>query len=444
MNRSEILKKIKDAGVVGAGGGGFPTYKKLDARVEHIIANGAECEPLLYKDREVMLRESADLLKGLRIMQEVTSAKHVTIAVKMKNSDVAEILRPLAQKQGVEIFIYGDIYPAGDEYVLVYEITGRRIPPGGIPLDIGCVVNNVETIVNVARALEDKPVTHKYITVTGEVKNAVTICVPIGTSFRECIEMAGGLTTDKPAVINGGVMMGDVEMNLDTPVIATSSGIIVLPEDHYLVKHKSNPVEVIERIGHWQCDQCSQCTEMCPRYLLGYPVQPHKVMRTLLLRGKANEQASLWAQFCCECNVCSYIACPEGLDPKSIMAKAKKHLREQGLSRSQEELEDLFKNVHPVRFGREVPSKRVYQKTGINKYDRHADFINITKEIETVKLMLNAHIGKTATSIVETGAMVKRGDKIAIVPDEALGCPVHSGIDGKVLEQNDKSITIGQ
>ena len=130
MDNKQILQRIRDAGVVGAGGAGFPTYKKLDSRVEHVIANGAECEPLLYKDREVMRQERKAFFRGLAIMRDLTGAKYVTIAVKHKNQDVVEGFRQEADAAGFDLFIYPNVYPAGDEYVLVYEITGRRIPPG--------------------------------------------------------------------------------------------------------------------------------------------------------------------------------------------------------------------------------------------------------------------------------------------------------------------------
>ncbi len=198
MTKAEILNKIREAGVLGAGGGGFPAHKKLENKVDHIIANGVECEPLLYKDREVMLRETEKMMQGLEIVREITDAKKVTIAIKKKNFDAAEIIKPLAKKLGFDIFITKNVYPAGDEYILVYDITGRRIPPNGIPLMVGCLVNNVETLVNISNASEDKPVTEKFITITGAVKNPVTTSVPIGTSFKDCIEFAGGFTTDNP------------------------------------------------------------------------------------------------------------------------------------------------------------------------------------------------------------------------------------------------------
>ncbi len=444
MNKQETLDKIRKAGVIGAGGAGFPTYKKLDATVEHIIANGAECEPLLYKDRSVMLQEAQALIRGLEIMRELTSAEKITIAVKKKNTDVAEMLRPLAAPKGIDLFIYDDVYPAGDEYVLVYEITGQQIPPGGIPLQVGCVVDNVETIVNITRAVdENKPVVDKYVTITGEVKNALTTVVPVGTSLAECIALAGGATTDNPVVLTGGVMMGGLERDLSVPVSKTNGGVIVLPEDHFLVKHKSNSKETYTRIGHGQCDQCSMCTEMCPRYLLGYPIEPHKVMRTLLMTGEAKDRGSLWAQYCCECNVCTMIACPEGLDPKSICVDAKQTLRENNLSRTAAELEILFRPVHPVRKGREVPIPKVYQRLDIKKYDRHAEFRETEKNVQVVVIPMDSHIGAPASPLVKPGQKVQKGSVLANVAETDLGCPVHASIDGEVKMIDAKGIHIG-
>lgn len=130
FDRNQMLSRIRSAGVVGAGGAGFPTYKKLDASVEHIIANGAECEPLMYKDREVMIQDQDRLLAGLSLMKQLTGASKVTIAIKRKNSDLTKALQPAAAKLGFVIHVMEDVYPAGDEFVLVHDITGRRIPPG--------------------------------------------------------------------------------------------------------------------------------------------------------------------------------------------------------------------------------------------------------------------------------------------------------------------------
>ncbi len=362
MSKSEALNKIREAGVIGAGGGGFPSHKKLEAKVEHIIANGVECEPLLYKDREVMLRESERMINGLDIVCELTGAKNVTIAIKEKNRDVAEIIKPLADKKGYKIFITKNVYPAGDEFILVYDITGKRIPPNGIPLMVGCLVNNVETLVNISNAVEDKPVTEKFITITGAVKNPVTTSVPVGTSFKDCINFAGGLTTDDPVILTGGVMMGGVETDFSFPVTKTLGGLIILPADHTLSMRKSSPAKVYNKTGHSTCDQCSFCTQLCPRYILGYPIQPHLVMRSLLMTGEAKEALDPWAASCCECNVCSLFACPEKLDPKNICADIKVKLRRENKGFTKKQTEEAFRDVHPAREGREIPISSLYQR----------------------------------------------------------------------------------
>ena len=443
MSNQDILNRIRNAGVIGAGGAGFPTYKKLESQVDHIIANGAECEPLLYKDRETMLQETEALFRGLQIMQELTRATKVTIAIKRKNADLEKHFKGLLDQYKFDLFIYNDVYPAGDEYVLVYEITGKRIPPGGIPLQVGCVVDNVETIVNIVHAVDhDKPVTEKYITITGAVKNAITTKVPVGVSYNDCIALAGGSTIDKPVALTGGLMMGGLSRDLDSPVPKTMGGLIILPEDHYLVRRKSQSQQTYTRIGHGQCDQCSLCTELCPRYILGYPIEPHKVMRTLLMTGEAKERGSLWAQHCCECNVCSLIACPESLDPKNICVDSKKVLNEKGLSFTEAELDQVFRDVHPAREGREVPITTVYQRLGLNPYDRHAHYIKTGLRPKEVIIPLNSHIGQPALASVKVGDPVKKGDVIGSIEDGVLGCPVHASMDGHIVSVNSKVIKI--
>lgn len=441
-NRTQLLSRIRSAGVVGAGGAGFPTYKKLDATVDHVIANGAECEPLMYKDREVMVQEQERMLAGLSLMKEITGAAKVTIAIKRKNSDLLRTLQPAAAKHGFAVHVMEDVYPAGDEFILVYDITGRRIPPGGIPLQVGVVVDNVETIVNIAGAADGAPVTKKYLTVTGGVKEAVTIAVPVGTSYRECIDLAGGLTIDNPMIFTGGLMMGGMETDLSLPVTKTLGGLIVLPRDHPLVERKGAPRPQYTRIGHSACDQCSLCTELCPRYILGYPIEPHRVMRSLMMTGDDRDRLSLWAAHCCECNVCTLFACPEKLDPKQICVDAKGRLREQNMSRSKAEIDQLFREVHSARDGRQIPIAMLYQRLGIRQYDRHAEFMRDGHAPRTVTIPLRANIGTSATPGVQVGAQVRRGDRIGSVPDDKLGCPVHASIDGTVTAIDERGIHI--
>lgn len=442
MDRLQTLQSIRKAGVVGAGGAGFPTYKKLDASVDCIIANGAECEPLLQKDRETMRQDATDMLRGLQLMKEITGASRVVIAVKRKNADVIDPIAGDVDDFGFETFIYEDVYPAGDEYVLVYEITGQRIPPGGIPLQVGCLVDNVETIVNVVRAAEGTPVTEKYVTVCGAVENPLTMRVPVGIAMADCIQMAGGATVENPVALTGGLMMGGNTTDLSLPVSKIIGGVIVLPEDHYLFRRKSQPKATYTRIGHGQCDQCSLCTELCPRYIMGYPIQPHMVMRSLLMTGDDKDRASLWSQYCCECNICSLIACPEQLDPARICIDAKARLKERGLGRSEAELETLFAPVHPARHGREIPIQTLYQRLGLTPYDRKAEFVDAAANPRSVVIPLNSHIGRPATPVVQVGDHVKKGDVLADVPPDDLGCPAHASISGRVMTVTPESIQI--
>ncbi len=432
MASQDLLKSVRDAGVIGAGGAGFPTFKKLEARVSHVIANGAECEPLLQKDRESMLQEPEAFFRGLSTMRQQTGASRVTIAVKHKNQDVLESMRGTAEKEGIELFVYEDVYPAGDEYVLVYEITGKQIPPGGLPLHVDCVVDNVETIINIGKAIDGQPVVDKYVTIAGAVASPYTAVVPIGTSFADCLRAAGGCTVDDPTILVSGVMMGGVSRDLTQPISKTTAGLIVLPSDHYLVRRKTASRETYTRIGHGQCDQCSLCTELCPRYILGYPIEPHRVMRTLLMTGEAKERGSLWAQYCCECNICSLIACPEMLDPKSICVDAKALLRQNKLGRTEAEMEQLFRPPHPARHGREIPITTLYRRLGLNPYDRKAAFVQRDWEPTSVSIPLNTHIGQPARAVVQSGDSVVRGALIADVDQDKLGCPVHASISGRV------------
>jgi len=225
-------------------------------------------------------------------------------------------------------------------------------------------------------------------------------------------------------------------------VSKTTAGLIVLPADHYLVRRKTSSRETYTRIGHGQCDQCSFCTELCPRYILGYPIQPHLVMRTLLMTGPAKERGSLWAQYCCECNVCSLIACPEQLDPKNICVDAKAILRQKGLRRTEEELRQLFQPPHPARKGREIPIATLYVRLGLKPYDRKAEFVHTDWQPKEVSVPLDSHIGRPAEPVVKKGDVVRRGDVIATFDDGQLGCPAHASIDGRVTSVGPRTIEI--
>src|SRR5215469_412408 len=164
--------KLRECGVVGAGGAGFPTQVKAQSQVEYMIANGAECEPLIHKDAELMKHFPGEILSGMTAMMEATGARSGKFGVKSKNAESIEALRHSNKSDRIEFVMLGDFYPSGDEYELVYTATGRLIPPAGIPLQVGCVVNNVETLYNVHFAQNGTPVTEKFLSVSGAVNQA--------------------------------------------------------------------------------------------------------------------------------------------------------------------------------------------------------------------------------------------------------------------------------
>ncbi|ABM18333.1 Respiratory-chain NADH dehydrogenase domain, 51 kDa subunit [Marinobacter nauticus VT8] len=432
IDMNSLVEKVRNAGVVGAGGAGFPSYVKIQARADVLIANGAECEPLLYKDQTVIQRFSAELLQGMALLMEQTGASRGVIAIKEKHQDSISHIEPLLPGN-IELKQMRNTYPAGDEYELVYEITGNRIPAGGLPKDIGVLVQNVETLVNIARAAQGHPVTRTMITVHGEVEHPFTAWLPIGMRFADVISLAGAITCDDPVVIDGGAMMGQVVDDMDTPISAVSSGLLVLPRDTNLVRRRSETEQQYKRIGKSGCDQCTLCTEMCPRYLLGYPIQPHLVMRSLLTTGEVSETLSVHAQACCECNICTLWACPEQLNPRDICVSTKRDLKANDLWLTPQQLQGQTREVHSMREYRGVPSQRLTRKLGLTKYDsKTAHWKDMDVAPSRVVIPLHQRMGQQPEPVVKTGDMVVEGAVIATTPGAGMGVPLHASISGKV------------
>jgi Na+-translocating ferredoxin:NAD+ oxidoreductase RnfC subunit len=429
--------KIFDSGVVGAGGAGFPAHIKAKSKVEFVLANGAECEPLIHKDYELMLHFPKEITRGLELLIENTSAKKGFFGIKEKNVKAISAISSFLNGK-TDLTKLGDFYPSGDEFELVYEATRRLIPPAGIPLDIGCVVNNVETLCNIALAEKDKPVTQKFICVAGAVKKPSSFFVPIGISFKDVIEHAKGVKAKEFGIFVGGVMMGHLTFNLDEVVTKTTAGLVVLPKDHYLIKRKNQPKKNWHRIGKSACDQCSYCTEFCPRYLLGYQVEPHKVMRSL---GFTKTGAAVWnqmADLCCACGLCTLYACPEDLYPKEACDKAKIEMHEAGIKFIQQKPV----KVHPIKEGRRVPLKQLIMKLKLQDYDVEAPYNSEKIPVKKVRIPLQQHIGSPAKTAVKKGEVVEEGQTIGKVPDGELGANIHASISGKVKEVKDDYILI--
>jgi Na+-translocating ferredoxin:NAD+ oxidoreductase RnfC subunit len=426
--QQEFAARLRAAGVVGAGGAGFPAYVKAGGRAEFVLVNAAECEPLLKKDQKLLELHAEKVFDGLELMMKAVGASAGVFGIKRKHEKLVKRLEEIARnRRDISVGPMGDYYPAGDEQCLVAELTGRIVPAGGIPLDVGCVVSNVETLYNAARAGET-PVVEKWITVAGAVRTPATFKVPVGVTYAEAVELCGGATAKDPVGIDGGPMMGKVIPDFSTLINRASGGLIVLPREHPLVQKKAQPRAVFSRIGRSACDQCSFCTEFCPRYLLGHPIEPHKAMRSLefTMMGESN---FIGTQFCCECNLCSMMACPEDLDPKNVCTQNKRRLAAEGRKWEVE--------ANPVRAelhldNRRVPIGRLIRKLGL------FTFVNKARR---VVLPLKQHVGAPAEPTVGAGDMVKLGDVVAKPTGGKLGAVIHASIAGRV-KSVDGSIVI--
>lgn len=432
-----IVELIKSSGVVGAGGAGFPTHVKAGSTVEFVIANGAECEPLLHKDYELMVHYPHEVVAGLKLLMQSTGARHGIIGIKEKNRKAIEAIEAAIDDPRITLHLLGDFYPSGDEYVLVYEATGRLIPPQGIPLDVGIVVNNVETMYNIARAAAGTPVIEKFITVAGAVHRPTTFIAPIGMSYRDALEVAGGANVSNFALFVSGIMMGKLEFNLDLPITKTCAGLIVLPQDHNLVQRYNQPTQNMHRIGKSACDQCSYCTELCPRYILGYDVQPHKVMRSLSFTATGDNIWNQYAQLCCACGLCTLYSCPESLFPKEACDRGKHDLKLQGIKWSG----NREVTPHPMYEYRRTPLKMLVNRLAIGEYDLPTPFTQLDREPLRVEIPLAQHVGAPATPVVSEGKRVERGELIGEIPTGQLGARIHSSISG-IVRSVGKSVVI--
>ncbi|MDQ7816055.1 MAG: 4Fe-4S dicluster domain-containing protein [Melioribacteraceae bacterium] len=435
-----LEEKIFNAGIVGAGGAGFPTHIKAKSKVEYVLVNGAECEPLLHKDYEIMVHFAPEIISGVEAMVKQTAAKKAFFGIKSKNATAIEAVEKNISNGKIEMCQLGDFYPSGDEYELVYAATKRLIPPHGLPLDVGCVVNNVETFYNISRAIEDKPLTHKFVCIAGAVKNPQTFFVPIGTSIKELLDHAGGATVPEYGIFISGILMGKLTFDKSEVVTKTTAGIIVLPKDHYLVNRQERPIQDMNRIGKSACDQCSYCTEFCPRYLLGYDVQPHKVMRSLVFTTTGESVWNQYADLCCSCGLCTLYACPEDLYPREACDQGKVYMRKSGLKYEQPKPV----KVHPIKEGRRVPLKMLMKKMDLLKYDSHTPFHKKSPEPTQVKILLKQHAGVPAKAVVSIGDVVKEGDLIADIEQGKLGAKIHASISGKVTQVSDDYIRISK
>jgi Na+-translocating ferredoxin:NAD+ oxidoreductase RnfC subunit len=433
-----IVDQVKNAGVVGAGGAGFPTWRKMSARAECVIANGSECEPLLRVDQQLMTLYACELVEGMKLAMRSTGATKGIIALKKKYQKAVIALEGCPARDGIDIHLLENYYPAGDEQALVFDVLGRVVPEGGIPIDIGAVVQNVGTLINVYRASKGQPVTHRWLTVAGAVREPKTIIAPVGTSAGDAIAAAGGPTASPYAVIDGGPMMGSESSGV---VRKTTTSLIVLPANHKVIRYKRKPIDQDVKIARSACEGCRFCTDLCPRFLLGHRLEPHAIMGAVSYQAieEIDPLVVAEAYLCCQCGLCGMYACPTLLSPERIIRETVSGLRAAGAA-------PLHKRkrpqVHPERVYRSPSVPSLVSRLELGEYDLDAPMLSAPIEVGSVNIPLKQHVGAPCSPLVKPGERVAAGQMIGDVPEGKLGAPIHASISGVVSSVGAEGIGI--
>lgn len=434
----ELKEIAREHGIVGAGGAGFPSYAKMTEKADTVILNCVECEPLLKLHKQLLAAHAEEIVQMLDEVRETLGAKEAVVGIKSEHVNTIRVLNEVIRDYpGVRLCTVRPTYPMGDEVILIYEATGRVIKPGGLPIDENVVVYNTETMYNLYRAVHlQVPVTNKLVSIVGEIDHPLTVRVPLGTTVKEAISLAGKITVKNPAYIMGGPMMGHLGTE-STVITKTTNAIIILPDDHKVVMRINKNLDIERRRAASSCCQCRTCTEMCPRHALGHPIEPHRIMRAVANHDTSDLSVYVNAAYCSSCGLCENYACPQSLSPRSVIAEFKNGLRAAGVR--PEKLEPA--EVIADRELKKVPVQRLKAKLGLSEYDVPAPFVDTTPTTKFVKILMSQHIGAPAKPVVKAGDHVKKGQKIADAA-EGLSVAIHCSINGVVEKVSEKEITV--
>ncbi|MBQ8323488.1 MAG: SLBB domain-containing protein [Clostridia bacterium] len=435
MNLKELMK---EAGIVGSGGAGFPSYAKLAEGADTLVINGAECEPLLYTDYVLLHKEINAVLTGIKEVLEYANIPRALLCVKEHTAKRLRLTDGAKLADKIFLKTLPDVYPMGDEISLIYQSTGRVVRPGNLPITAGVIVYNVETMYNVAQMVKrGEPLVEKWVTVAGNVPEPIVVKVPIGTPVWALFEKNGIAVPAEHTVLDGGPSMGKA-IDPETAVITkTTKGLLILPDNcEAIVSKFIDGAKSIAR-AETACCQCTRCTDMCPRALLGYPLEPHKMVRTAKSAVTALPQMVLSATLCCGCGVCESLACCQGISPKAVINEykallAKNKLRYVGKT----DVEPA-----PEREYRMIPSERWASVLGVAKFDKLAKYIGEQNDFPRVEILLRQHIGAPSVPIVKDGDIVQKGDKIA-ESAEGLSLPQYASVSGRITVEEGVKIII--
>lgn len=440
MELNEVKKLIQDAGVVGAGGAGFPSFAKLAEGANILVINAAECEPLLYTDYMLIHERLYRVLEGAEAIMEMMGIEKCLLSVKGTKGKALHWVDGQELAPGVFVKLLPNVYPMGDEINLIYEATGRLVPPGQLPMTVGVIVMNLETVYNIRAALRhQKPVIEKWLTIHGCVEQPTVLRVPVGTRVSDLFEKMGIKVPAGHTVLDGGPSMGKVIDPEKTIVTKATKGLMIFPDDIPAIYTKKRSMRVQLSIGSSACCQCTRCTDLCPRNLLGYPLEPHKHVRIENAMMEASPEDVLTASMCCACGVCEIAACCQSISPRAMIAKHKGILAQNRLKYIAKPDEKL--TVHPERRARQIPSDRWKRMLGVAKFDRVPEYLAEMVELDRVEIFTSQHIGAPSIPCVSVGDTVEVGQVIAKAA-EGFSVPQHASIAGKVTYVDPTKIVI--
>ena len=438
---ADLKQLLKDNGVVGAGGAGFPSYCKLAEGADTLLINAVECEPLLYTSYTLMQERIRDIVVGMRAVMEYGKIARGLLAVKDYRAKKLGYADGQELAPGVFIKYIPNVYPMGDEINLIYTATGRVVPPGQLPITRGVIVFNTETIYNIGLVVQfGQPVTKTYLTISGDTPKAYCVKVPVGMKIAEVLKVMNVTVPDTHVVIDGGPSMGTI-VNLATDVVKKPcSGLLILPKTIPAVANKLRTKEDNFRRAASVCCQCNRCTDMCPRHLLGYPLEPHKMVRSTLSAAMADPELIKTATMCCGCDICSTLACCQEISPMQIIKEYKGILAKNRMKYVADPNEQFTPS--PDREARMVSAGKWKEMLGVAKYDKFPPiYVEEKLKATEVYVPMSQHIGAPAVPIVAVGDLVEENQMIAKAA-EGLSVPHFAPITGRVTYVDAKTIVI--
>ncbi len=437
----ELSTAMQKAGIIGAGGAGFPSYAKLSDKADTLVINCAECEPLIYTDFSILREEMHKVCAGATLLMENTNISRTVIPIKAHRAELLGFSDNQEIAPNIFIKFLPHIYPIGDEINLIYQSTGILIEPGNLPISKGIIVYNGETVLNIYNAIMcHESVLCKWVTIGGDIPQKFVVKVPVGMRVREIFDKLAVKFPEDHVLIDGGPAMGNIK-NINTAVITkTTKSLLILPQDIGSVRPKQATVNDMLRRAASCCCGCSRCTDMCPRNLLGYPIEPHKMIRVAMSEvPTSNPLLISTATLCCGCGICEQVCCQD-ISPRAVIATLKAMLAEKRIKYVAPQ--DSSAQVNPDRDYHLISSEKWQDMMGVTAFDnmvpKMIDDELVTKKVE---ITLNSHIGAPSRPCVQIGDKVEKGQMIAFAGD-GLSVPAHASIAGTITAIGETTIVI--